>query len=130
MFVWGDFSETDWKDGRMDYQSRKHQSEIKSSLKLPRVTYSVLSRVRWLIAKLQVHGFLNKSAHVVQVYTFPSILSDTQRHKPATDASVASVQQKHFCVFVFPSYLCVAYGITNSPQYSRITYVKHKCATE
>lgn len=129
MFVWGDVSDTDWKDGRMDYMSRKHQSEIKSSLKLPRVTYSVLSRVRWLIAKLQVHGFLNKSAYVVQIYSIPWILSDTQRHKPIAD--VSEVHQKHIsvylfflCTFAWPMKLFISH---NSPE---LPLCNTECATE
>lgn len=61
--------------------------------------------MRWPIAKFQVHGFLNKSAHVVQIYAFSCILSDSQKSMPTTDASAVSIDQKHISLYLFV--LCI-----------------------
>lgn len=81
--------------------SRKHQSEIKSSLKMPRVTYSVLSRVRWLIAKLQVHGYLNKRAGVVQIDALPCTISDTESRAGCCCPCSISMYLSFSCIVVW-----------------------------
>lgn len=128
MFVWGDVSETDWKDGRMAYLSKKHQSEIKSSLKLPRVTYSVLSRVRWLIAKLQVHGFLNKSACVW--FRFMLFHESFLIHRDTNLLLMPLHSTKNIfrCIYFSSTLL---HGIWNYfPQQSRSHMDNAECATE
>lgn len=92
-----------------------------------RVTYSVLSKVRGLLAKLQACGFLNKSVtqfKLIPPQVFLLILRD---NKPVVNTCVASVHQKHIsvCLF-FLLYVWNAFRIIHSLWYSRITHVQHR----